>query len=111
MATYVVASRPPERRPTATPTAGANVEDRTGSSLLQFRQIDLQSFSSVRKFALNIIEKEQKLDILVFCSCQEVADQKLSEDGQELVFQVNHLSPFLMTNILLGTLKASESSR
>jgi len=88
-----------------------NVEDKTGSSLLQFSQIDLQSLSSVRKFAREILEKEQILDILVFCGGQGSTDQTLSEDGQEVVFQVNHLSPFLLTNMLLGALKASESSR
>ena len=65
----------------------------------------------MRKFARHIAEKETKLDILVFTGGVEITDKTFTEDGQELVFQVNHISPFLLTNFLLGLIKASESSR
>ena len=87
------------------------VEQKTGSSLVEFSELDLSKFASVRKFARHIAKKETKLDILVFTGGVELTDKTFTEDGQELVFQVNHLSPFLLTNLLLGFLKASESSR
>ena len=35
----------------------------------------------------------------------------MSEDGFELTFAVNHLAPFLLTNLLLDRLKASAPAR
>lgn len=87
------------------------VEQKTGSSLVEFSKLDLSKFASVRKFSRHIAEKETKLDILVFTGGMEMTDKTFTEDGQELVFQVNHLSPFLLTNLLFGFLKASDASR
>ena len=78
---------------------------------MEFSELDLSKFASVRKFARHIAEKETKLGILVFTGGMEMTDKTFTEDGQELVFQVNHLSPFLLANLLLGLLKASDSSK
>ena len=78
---------------------------------MEFSELDLSKFASVRKFAGQIAEKETKLDILVFSKSIEMPDKTFTEDSQELVFQVNHLAPFRLTNLLLGLLKDSESSR
>ena len=86
-------------------------DEGTESTLLAYWELDMSSFASVKKFAKEISEKEKNLDILVFCGGSEVSDKTITEDGQELVFQVNHLSPFLLTNLLLVLLQASESSR
>ena len=86
-------------------------DEGTKSVLLEYCELDMSSFASVKKFAKNISEKEKNLDILVFCGGSEESDKTITEDGQELVFQVNHLSPFLLTNLLLILLQASESSR
>ena len=78
---------------------------------MEFSELDLSKFASVRKFARHVEEKETKLDILVFTGGMEMTNRTFTEGGQELVFQVNHIAPFRLTNLLLGLLKASDASR
>src|SRR5215469_9296809 len=52
-----------------------------------------------------------RLDVLVNNAGLISPDYCLSEDGFELTFAVNHLAPFLLTNLLLNRLKASAPAR
>lgn len=73
--------------------------------------LDLNSQASVRKFAQEYISSSLPLNILVNNAGINAPPFTLSEDGIEQQFAVNHLSPFLLTNLLLDTMKntASES--
>ena len=68
-------------------------------------QLDLASFQ--KKFAAELASKETKLDILVNNAGIAFHPRHITDDGQEQVMQVNHLSPFLLTNLLLDLLKAA----
>ena len=72
---------------------------------------DLASFASVREFCRLVDREEEKVDILINNATVFSTKRKLTEDGQELVFQVNHLSHFLLTNLLMDKLKASKAAR
>ena len=72
---------------------------------------DLSSFASVRKFCRQVVEEEEKVDILINYAETFSTERVLTEDGQETVFQVTHLSLFLLTNLLMDKLKASEAAR
>ena len=87
------------------------IKEKTGSSLVEIGDLDLSSFASVRKFAQKIVDEETKLDILVCNAGIKMVDKTITDDGQELVFQVNHLGHFLLANLLLDLLKTAESSR
>ena len=59
---------------------------------------------SIRHFCSIILEEETRLDILVNNAGVALTEKVLTEDGFEMHVAVNHLGPFLLTNILLGNL-------
>lgn len=75
------------------------------------RSLDLSSLQSVREFAENFLKEETRLDILINNAGIMATPRKLTPDGYEQQFAVNHLGHFLLTNLLLDLLKASAPSR
>lgn len=73
--------------------------------------VDFSSFKSVRNLAKKINSKYGKLDILINNAGTFFSELKYSEDKIELQFQVNYLSAFLLTKLLLNKLKKSSSAR
>ncbi|XP_045764300.1 retinol dehydrogenase 11-like [Maniola jurtina] len=80
-----------------------------------FKLLDLSSIQSVRKFAGEIIESEEKLHILVNNAGVYMADEFITDDGLNSVMQINYFGPFLLTLLLIPLLKKtgriSEPSR
>ena len=74
-------------------------------------ELDLQSFASVRRFAAALAARFPKLDILVNNAGVAFQPKQMTEDGEEQVMQVNHLSPFLLTNLLLDMLNTAGKAR
>ena len=77
-------------------------------------RLDLADFSrlaEVRRLADEILTGHDRLDVLVNNAGLFSPKYRLSADGYELTFAVNHLAPFLLTNLLLDRLKASASAR
>ncbi len=84
-----------------------------GNGSARFYAADLASFDQVRAFGDAILRDYDRLDVLVnnagFGSVPN--ERLLSEDGHEYRFQVNYLSTFLLTHMLLPRLLASVPSR
>ncbi|KAL5173695.1 Short-chain dehydrogenase TIC 32, chloroplastic [Glycine soja] len=68
-------------------------------------ELDLSSMTSVRKFALEFISSGLPLNILINNAGIFGTPFKLSEDNIELQFATNHMGHFLLTNLLLDTIK------
>ncbi|KAJ7309089.1 hypothetical protein JRQ81_008402 [Phrynocephalus forsythii] len=81
----------------------------SGNHEVLFMRLDLASLRSVRAFARAFLESEPRLDILIHNA--GVNAEGPSEDGFNVAFQVNHLSPFLLTQLLLDRLKRCAPSR
>lgn len=72
---------------------------------------DLSSMAAVHKLASEVLARYSRLDVLVNNAGAMYTTRQLSVDGIELSWAVNHLAPFLLTNLLLDRLKASAHAR
>jgi NAD(P)-dependent dehydrogenase (short-subunit alcohol dehydrogenase family) len=83
----------------------------TGNKELSLMILDLARLASIREFARGFVDRFDHLDVLV--NNAGVSHQKYDEtgDGFELVFGVNFLGPFLLTNLLLPALEKAPPSR
>lgn len=72
---------------------------------------DLSSLNQVRNLAEKFKARYKRLDVLVNNAGLVTRERGLSEDGFELMFAVNYLAPFLLTNLLLDVIKASAPAR
>ena len=88
----------------------AAIESEGGSA--RFYAADLASLEQVRRFGEAILGDYGKLDLLINNAGIAFGTQRsVSEDGHELHFQVNYLSHFLLTRMLLPRLRESAPSR
>ncbi len=102
----IIASRNKE----ASATAVKKIAQETGNNSIVAMELDLGSFSSIRRFVKEIEEKNLPLNALV-CNAAVQMNKRLvlSPDGYELTFAVNHLGHFLLTNLLIERLLANSS--
>ncbi|XP_077225711.1 short-chain dehydrogenase TIC 32, chloroplastic-like [Tasmannia lanceolata] len=68
-------------------------------------ELDLSSMASVRKFASEFKSRGLSLNILINNAGIMATPYKLSEDGIEMQFATNHIGHFLLTHLLLETMK------
>ncbi|XP_026332881.1 retinol dehydrogenase 13-like [Hyposmocoma kahamanoa] len=83
----------------------------TKNKFVYCRPCDLASLASVRDFVAMFKSEEPKLHVLVNNAGVMEPPEPLTRDGFEPQLGVNHLGHFLLTNLLLDTLKASAPSR
>jgi retinol dehydrogenase 12 len=72
---------------------------------------DLSSQVEVRGLAKEFLSRYDRLDILVNNAGIFLTNKKMTIDNIEYTLAVNHLAPFLLTNLLIDKLKASAPSR
>jgi NAD(P)-dependent dehydrogenase (short-subunit alcohol dehydrogenase family) len=72
---------------------------------------DFASLASVRELAATVFDRYERIDVLINNAGLTQHRRRETADGHEMTFQVNHLAPFLLTNLLLERLQHSGSSR
>lgn len=87
------------------------VRVRSQSADVTLHTCDLSSMTDVRRLAADIREQYAKLDVLINNAGTVNQTRRITADGFELTFAVNHLSHFVLTNLLLDRLIASAPSR
>ncbi len=77
----------------------------------EYYLVDLSSLAEVRNFANQIKSDLPRLDVLINNAGVWEKYYQKSAEGFELTFAVNHLSHFLLTNLLLDLIIHTENSR
>lgn len=72
---------------------------------------DLASQSSVRAVADELHRRTPHIDVLVNNAAGIFSRRELTADGIERTFAVNHLGPFLLTNLVLDLVLAARAGR
>ena len=72
---------------------------------------DLSAQSEVRRLAGEVLQRLSRIDVLVNNVGGYWNTRHVTADGLERTFAVNHLAPFLLTNLLLGRLRQSTPAR
>ncbi|WP_370454511.1 SDR family NAD(P)-dependent oxidoreductase [Salinibacterium sp. dk5596] len=75
-----------------------------------FYLADFARLSEVRELAVALARDFPHIDVLANNAGGIFGTRERTEDGFEKTFQVNHLAPFLLTNLLMPTLIASRAS-
>jgi NAD(P)-dependent dehydrogenase (short-subunit alcohol dehydrogenase family) len=93
-------------------TEAAAREIRTaGGGQVDLFVADLSSQSEVRRMAGEALERLSRIDVLVNNAGGYWNHRHVTADGLEHTFALNHLAPFLLTNLLLDRLKQSGPAR
>jgi retinol dehydrogenase 12 len=82
-----------------------------GGGDVNFLQADFASLAQVRKLAAEVADSVPRLDVLVNNAGCANLSRKVTADGYERTFAVNHLAPFLLTNLLLHRIRACAPAR
>jgi len=72
---------------------------------------DLGTLTSTRALAADLLARFPRIDVLVNNAGVWPGERRINDDGYEQTFAVNHLAPFLLTNLLLDRLAESGSAR
>jgi retinol dehydrogenase-14 len=106
-AEVVLVGRDPER----TRAAVAEVRERAGVADPAALLCDFESLAAVRSLAAEVLRRYERLDVLVNNAGGVNKERRVTVDGFEATFAVNHLAPFLLTNLLRERIVASAPAR
>lgn len=106
-ATVVIVGRDAQKTAQVVEEIRATSGNNTVDSLLA----DLSSQQDVRRLANEFKRKYSRLHVLLNNAGGVFMQRQLSVDGIEMTFALNHLAYFLLTNLLLDTVKASAPAR
>ncbi len=106
-ASVVLVGRDPERGEAALATIRKSAPDAT----LDVLYANLANQADVRKLAEETQTRYPRLDVLLNNAGGMFGGRQLSADGIEMTFALNHLNYFLLTNLLLPTLRATPDAR
>jgi retinol dehydrogenase-12 len=106
-ATVVVLGRNPEKGAATL----ASIQQVSGNPSVDFLLADLTDQGQVRRAAAEFRERHARLDVLINNAGGFFWRRQESVDGIEMTLALNHLAPFLLTNLLLDRLKASAPAR
>jgi NAD(P)-dependent dehydrogenase (short-subunit alcohol dehydrogenase family) len=83
----------------------------TGNEKTAFIAADFADLTQVRSMAAEVTQRWDRIHVLINNAGVYMSDRELTVQGFETTFAVNHLAPFLLTNLLLDNLLRSVPAR
>jgi NAD(P)-dependent dehydrogenase (short-subunit alcohol dehydrogenase family) len=87
------------------------IKKASNSDTVSLMIADLSSFDSVRQLALDFQKENTTLDVLINNAGAFFTEYGATVDGFERQWQINHLSGFLLTHLLLENIKVAKQGR
>ena len=87
------------------------IRSETGNESVQYLLADFSDLQEVRELAAVVKNRYSRLDVLVNNAGAFFNTRRETPYGVEMTFLVNHLAPFLLTNLLLETIQGSAPAR
>jgi NAD(P)-dependent dehydrogenase (short-subunit alcohol dehydrogenase family) len=94
------------RDPRRTKAAAREISAAYGGTVDVF-VADLSAQSELRRLAHEVLQQLARIDVLINNAGGGWDTRHVTADGLERTFAVNHLAPFLLTQLLLDRLKAA----
>jgi NAD(P)-dependent dehydrogenase (short-subunit alcohol dehydrogenase family) len=91
--------------------AQSEITTQSRNTAVALLQADLSSQQSIRQLVENFQQHYTQLHVLINNAGATFSGRRETVDGLEMMFAVNYLAPFLLTNLLLDVLKASAPAR
>lgn len=91
--------------------AATKLKAESGNEHMDFLLADLSAQKNVRALAEQFKARYERLDILINNAGLAASKYELTEDGVESDFAINVVTPFLLTHLLMDSLKRSASPR
>ncbi|MBI1923563.1 SDR family oxidoreductase, partial [Candidatus Poribacteria bacterium] len=88
-----------------------DIKRRSGNDSISVLIADLTSQASIRRLVAQFEERFPRLDVLINNAAVITHERILTGDGIETQWAVNHLAPFLLTNLLIDMLGNGRSAR
>lgn len=99
------------RNPSKTEALVAELRSATGNDAIGFLIGDLSRPAECQAVAKAFVAEHDRLDVLFNNAGALFTDRRLTEDGLERTFALNHLGYFVLTELLVDVLKAAAPSR
>jgi retinol dehydrogenase-14 len=91
--------------------AAAEISRASDNALVDVFVADMSSQAEIRSLAAEVLAAYPRIDVLLNNVGGFWAHRHVTADGLEHTFALNHLAPFLLTNLLLDRLEASAPAR
>jgi NAD(P)-dependent dehydrogenase (short-subunit alcohol dehydrogenase family) len=91
--------------------AAAFIAQRSGGRPPTTERADFASLREIRALGERLAGRLPSIDVLVNNTGMISPARRLSADGYEITFAVNHLAPFLLTRLLMAPLNAAPAAR
>ncbi len=99
------------RNATKCENVAGRIQEATGNPAVEWIAADLSTLAGIHQAADEFLTRHRSLHVLVNNAGAVYAERQVTADGYEMTFALNHLSYFLLTRRLWGTLVASAPAR